>query len=117
MGQSLEDIDVLLNILIICHLSLEDSGGKLEKILEGDQEKELARFTGHIKFNEGLTTRSESKSIENYIGNHDERVLLAFVFNEMIVAGFTKRNDELSKYLLMVGINIVNCISIAQISS
>jgi len=114
MGQSLEDIDILLNILIICHLSLEDAGIKLKKITEDDQDKEMARFVGKISFNDGLSLENESLSIENYISNHNEKLLMYFAFNKMVEADFTARIDEDSKYLLIAGINMINCISAAE---
>lgn len=111
MGNTLEQIEVLLNILIVTHLALKYSGVKIRTITEADQEKQLSRYVGHLKFAEGLGEKSKSEAMKQYSDQCSEKLLMAYVTNEMVSAGFTKLTNESGKYLVMTGINIVNCIA------
>ena len=116
IGNTLEQIEVLLNILLIAHLALKESGIKLAKVTEGEQERELSKFMGHVKFTEGLSSSSELTAMRQYIESHEEKILLAYVHKEMLESGFHDLKYENSKYLIMAGFNIVNCISAAKIA-
>jgi hypothetical protein len=61
MGNKLEDVDVLLNILIVTFLALKYSNVKLEMITENIQEKEMAKFAGHFEFLEGLNQKKHRR--------------------------------------------------------
>jgi len=116
MGNSLEQVDLLLNILIVAHISLKESGVKLKKITEDLQENEMAKFVAIVKFSEGLNVASINSSINQYITSQREKYLLAYAFNEMNNSGICSLETESSKYLMMAGINIVNCISAAKLA-
>ena len=116
MGSSLEDMEVLINILLVTHLALKDACIKLLKITENDQDREMARFVGHVKFTEGLSSASETQAMQDYINSHEEQLLLAHAYNEMSNAGFTELRSEAAKYLILAGVNIVNCISTAKMA-
>lgn len=115
-GNSLEQIDILLNILIVAHISLKESGVKLKKITEDLQENEMAKFVAIVKFSEGLNSASIISSISQYIASQREKYLLAYAFNEMNSSGICSLETKNSKYLMMAGINIVNCISVAKLA-
>ena len=114
MGNKLEHVEVLLNILIVTHLALKYSGVKIEKITEKQQEKELAKYTGHIRFLEGLNDDCKSEAINQFTEDKSEKILMAYVVNTMVEAGLTKLPNESAKFLMMSGINIVNCVGIAK---
>lgn len=116
IGNSLESIDVLLNILIVAHLSLRESGVKVVKISEQLQEKEMARFVEEVKFTKGLSASGIADSLQQYAASKNEQYLLAFSLNEMMNAGFANLDQEQSKYLIMAGVNIVNCISSVKLA-
>ena len=116
MGNSLEKIDILLNILIVAHIALKESGVKLKKITEELQETEMAKFVAVVNFSEGLSSASINSSINQYITSQREKYLLAYAFNEMNNSGICNLETENSKYLIMAGINIVNCISAAKLA-
>jgi hypothetical protein len=115
MGNSLDKIEILLNILIVAHISLKESGVKLKKITEDLQENEMARFVATVNFSEGLNAASINSAINQYITSQREKYLLAYAFNEMNNSGICSLETENSKYLIMAGINIVNCISAAKL--
>ena len=116
MGNSLESIDVLLNILIVSYLALSDSGIRIVKISENLQEKEMTRLVGSVNFTAGLTASGVDDSLQQYIASHKEKYLLNYVLNEIINSGIVHLQHENAKYLMMVGINMVNCISSAELA-
>jgi len=115
MGNSMEQIEILLNILIITHLALRYSGVKIQTVTFKEQEKELTKYVAHLQFIEGLDSKSKDKAIRQYGYNNDEILLMAYVTNKMKEAGFTNNLNEKEKYLVMTGMNIVNCINLAKI--
>ncbi|MCF7971958.1 MAG: hypothetical protein K9L22_12440 [Methylococcaceae bacterium] len=115
MGSSMEQVEVLLNLLIISHLALQYSGVKIQSVTEKEQEKELARYVGHLQSTESLDKKSKQEAIDQYIARNNETLLMAYVTNKMKEAGFMKNQNEASKYLVLTGVNIVNCINIAKI--
>lgn len=116
MGNSMEQMEVLINILLVSHLALKESGIKIVKISESLQDKEMAKFVATIKFTEGLSASNLESSLQQYVASQKEKVLLAYALNEMTEAGFTRLENESSKYLILTGINMVNCISAARLA-
>jgi len=114
LGNKFEDVDVLLKILIVTFLALKYSNIKLEMITEKLQEKELAKYVGHIKFFEGLSQNNATEAINDFFNNKSEKLLFSFVIDAMIGAGFIKRKNESTQYLMMSGINVVNCVCAAK---
>lgn len=79
LGVSMPTIDVVLNILIVLHLAIEESGQVLAIVLEADQERELQRFTAGIRFAEGLKGDALSQSIMQTTAYKREKFLFAYV--------------------------------------
>ena len=97
MGSSLEEVDVLLHILLVIHLSLEEANFGLEKITEEEQEHQLRTLSSIIKFSEGLDLSLLESSINQYIDQHNEKLLLAYVIEQMKNANFfTNQRKNLS---------------------
>lgn len=116
MGNSLKQMEVLINILLVAYVALQESGTKISKISEDLQEKEMARFVASVKFTEGLSPSHVEDSLQQYVSSQKEKILLAFALNEMLDSGFTHLENENSKYLIMAAINMVNCISAAKLA-
>lgn len=116
MGNTLEQMDILINVLLVAFLALKEAGLKLETVTEYEQGRELSRFVEQVQFTEGLSSIAESDAMQQYIDAHEEKVLLAFAYTEMLNAGFTELKHENSKYLILAGINVVNCISAAKLA-
>jgi hypothetical protein len=107
-------VDVLVNILIVVHLAVENSGHVLASVLEDDIERELRRFTAMVSFTEGLDARSFSQSVQQTTAYRRETFLLAYVIDTMQRAGLVDQGDENMKIPVLVGINLVNCIATAK---
>jgi hypothetical protein len=110
LGNSLEQIEVLLNILLVCHLALNEAGINIIQVTEKEQEVNLEMLINNIK----NSSSHQSKAIQKYINSNSEKLLLAYAFDVMNKAGLMNLQNESSKYLVMAGFNIVNCIASAK---
>lgn len=111
LGNSLQDIDVLLNILIVLYLALNDAGISISKVTTEEQEHQLNILKSTILFSEGLSDNLVKSSVNQYISNHKEPILLSYVIKTMQAAGFFEKTYENSKYLAQAGMNLVDCIA------
>ena len=114
LGNSLQDVDVLLNILIVLYLSLKEAGITISKVTEQEQEHQLSLLKNTILFSEGLGVNLVESSVNQYISNHKEPPLLAYVIGAMQEAGFFEKKEENSKYITLAGLNLVACIANAK---
>lgn len=114
MGNELKEVDVLLNILMVLHMAIKESGNKISTITENEQEYQLKLFSATVKFTESMGNNYIDESLEQLIKNHKESILLAYVIEKMRDANFFENRKENSKYLIMTGINLVNCIANAK---
>jgi len=110
MGNSLEQMEVLLNILLVIHLSLQEAGVVMATVSEEEQERQLRRLTEGVQFAHSLDDHSLTVVLNQMIEDHPEKWLFAFAFDEMMKAGFPQLKQECSKYLIMCGLNLVNCL-------
>ena len=114
MGNTLEEVDVLLEILIVLYLALKESGEKIEKISEEEQAHELSVYAEVIIFTEGMDACTVVSSFNQYFENQDDRMLFEYVVGKMKDARLFENQKECSKYLLMAGMNLINCIRKAK---
>ncbi len=115
MGNELEEIDVLLKILMVLHIAIKESGKKISKITEKEQEYQLKLFSATVKFTESMGNDFVDASLKQFIKDHKESNFLSYVVGEMRDANFFENRKENSKYLIMAGINLVSCIANAKI--
>lgn len=114
LGASMESVDVLLNILLVCFQAMKESGHIWPLITEDEQERQLSRLVGSVLFSENLSDPNLADAARSdYVANHPEAPLLAFVVNEMRhwlleLAGAEAESD---KYVMMAAVNFVNCIA------
>jgi hypothetical protein len=116
LGADEQTVDFLLNILLTCYLAMAESGYEWPLITDVEQERQLTRTVGSVRFSEELvdpTTADAARA--QYIGNHPEPALLALVLNEcnawlldLARRGAEKESD---KFVLMASIDLVNCIA------
>ncbi len=114
LGVSMRTIKVVLNMLIVLHLAVENSDQVLATVSEADQERELERFTAVVQFTEGLADDSVGRSIKQTIAYKRQKCLLAYVLDTLRLTGLGDIRDEAGKYLVLVAINLVNCIATAK---
>lgn len=116
MGSTFEEIEILLNILMTTHIALVESGIKLKVISEKVQEHQLQIYLSTVKFSENMNHSLVNESINQFVENHSEKVLLAYIITEMNRANFPFIKKESSKYLMVTGINLANCIAVAKLA-
>ena len=114
LGNSMEHIDELLKILIVLHMALKHSKIRIRMVSEDEQERELNRLVANMKFSEGLPDSLASKSVKKYIDGHSERYAFAFAYGVLSSSGIMFSKIENSKFLVLAGLNLVNCIASAK---
>ncbi|WP_426177548.1 hypothetical protein [Massilia sp. TWR1-2-2] len=111
MGVSLEKMEFLLEILFICFQCMKESGLIWPLITEDEQDKQLARYVATVKFGEDLSPTLQDHAMKQYIENHPEQYLLAFVTVE--TKDWLSRivPEDTDRYVMLAAVNLVNCIA------
>ena len=117
MGVSLEKMEFLLDILLICFQAMKESGLTWPLITEDEQDKQLGRYVAAVKFGEDLSPSLQDRVMKQYIAAHPEQHLFAFVTAE--IRDWLSRivPDAADKYLMLAAANFVNCIAFAPMPS
>lgn len=111
LGVSLERMDVLANILLICFLAMQKARRRWPVITEDLIEQQMDRFVGAMQFQSALSREIGERALGEYIRQHPEQPLLAVV-NAELTAGLAGLPPlESDKHLMAAAINYVNCIA------
>jgi hypothetical protein len=113
-GISMPTIEIVLNILIVLHLAIVESGQALATVTEDDQDRELSRFTASVKVAEALDAASFMRSLEQTAAYRKERVILSYVLSILMGSGIATQKEEKAKFPMLASINLVNCIATAK---
>jgi len=111
LGNTFEQIDILLNILLVTYVYNRVSKISISKISEHDYEKIVNDLIKEVNNSTQFNNIFQNSFIEIYINNHPNKNLLAYSILEMKKAGFHKLSYENSKYLFIAGMGIVNALS------
>lgn len=111
MGVSLEKMEFLLEILLICFQVMKESRLTWPLITEDEQDKQLSRYTAAVKFGEDLNSSLQHLALKQYIESHPEQYLLAFVIGEINDWLLRIHPEETDKYVMLAAANFVNCIA------
>jgi hypothetical protein len=111
MGASLQQIDVLVNILLVAYQAMKTSGRRWPVISQATQERCLQRLTGKVRFAEGLGLEQLQQAVQDQIDAHGEPQLLAFAFGQLREHDLLSVRTEVEKYLLLGALNLVECIA------
>jgi hypothetical protein len=122
LGVSERAVEFLLNILLVSFQAMKETGHHWPLISEEEQERQLTRLRGTIAFSEDLTDPTQAHAARaQYVKDHPEAPLLAYVIREftlwLMELAEQGAESESDKYVMMAGINIVNCIAHAEIKS
>ena len=111
LGVSLEKIDFLLHILLVCFQAMRESGLTRATVTEDEQERQMRRYSAIVESSSG-----RDELLRQYIDSHLEKWLVAYVSSEM--AGWLKRiaPEESNKYVMLAAWNLVNCIAFAKLA-
>jgi hypothetical protein len=111
LGVSIEKMDFLLELLLICFMAMRESGLDWPLITEDEQDRQMGRYVATLKFSEGLDAPLQERAMKQYLESHPEQNLLAFVMDE--TAHWLKRivPEETDQYVMLAAVNFVNCIA------
>src|SRR5208337_1329123 len=76
-------VEFLLHILLVCYQSMKESGLQWPVITEDEQERQMQRWIGAVQFSEHAMGSVADAAREQYISQHSEQPLLAFIVSEM----------------------------------
>lgn len=111
LGVSLRKMELSFELLFITFLAMRNSRIDWPCISEDDQDRQLARTTGMVKFSEGLTPELQLKAITRYVQSHPEQEFLSYItgrINEWLLREIPEESD---KYVMLAAYNMVNCLS------
>lgn len=122
LGASEHKVEFLLNILLVCFQAMKESGYQWPLITEDEQERQLARHTGVVKFSEDLADPAAADAARaQYVASHPEAPLLSFVVNEinawLAELAAQRAEAESDTLIMMAAVNFVNCIASAQVKN
>jgi hypothetical protein len=119
LGVAPESVEFLLYLLFTAFEAMKESPFDWPMISEVEQEQQLQRLVGSVKFSEELGDPALANTArEQYLVDHPEQPLLAFVLGEVRpwLHDLTSRGagSESDKYVMMAAVNMVNCIAHAS---
>jgi hypothetical protein len=112
--------DLLLKILMVSFQAMRRSGARWALITEDEQERQLSRLTGCIRFTAGETGGFRKLAETLFVAEHPEPILLTYVFRELTT--WLARPDvqaaaqEADKFVLLAAINTVQCIGYGAVA-
>ena len=107
------EIEVVLNILFVYDTAMRLSGHQWPVISEDDQERCLKRVTKRVRLLERLTVPQQSRAVNDAIEDHPEKPMLAYLYGTFGEHGYLGIDTEAHKMMLLVGLNMVECIAAA----
>ena len=110
-GATLEQIEVVLNLLLVFYEAMKGSGKGWPVISEEVQERCLARIAGRVRFIEGLMPQLQTQATLDAVGDHPEQQLLAYVYGKFKENGLLGIKTEAEKMLMLAALNLVECVA------
>lgn len=108
------EADLLVKILMISFRAMRLSGHRWALIREADQERQLTRLTGSVRFAADLPGGRQSGE-QLFIAEHPEPMLLAYVLHELntwMQRPEVRRLElEQDKFVMFAALNTVQCIA------
>ena len=97
--------------------AMKESGLTWPLITEDHLDQQSKRFAAIANFGEGLSEPLQDRSMQQYIEDHPEKELLAYV--QMETANWLKRivPEDTDKYIMLATWNIVNCIAFVPLTA
>jgi hypothetical protein len=111
-GASLEQMEVVLNLLFVFYSAMKMSGKVWPVISEDIQDRGLKRISARVRFIEGLTPRQQQQATANAIADHTEQQILAYAFGKLTEHGLNAVKSEAEKMIMLAAINLVECIAL-----
>lgn len=107
--------EMLLRILMVSFQAMRRSGYRWAPIGEADWERELARWSGAVRFAADLEGDAQRLAQEDFLSKHPEPVLLAYVLQDL---NRWQRRDEVRRrvagnddWVMMAALSVVQSIA------
>jgi len=115
-GVTLEKIDFLLNILLVCFQAMKGSGLTWATVTEDEQERQMQRYLAIFESSARKNDQRRDELLGQHINGHPEKWLVAYVSSE--TTSWMKRivPEESDKYVMLAAWNLVNCIAFAKLA-
>jgi len=110
-GVSLEQMEIVLNVLLVFYSAMKASGVHWPVISEDLQDRCMQRVSARVRFIEGLTPQQQTQAAIEAVTTHPEQQLLAYVFGKFQENGLLGVGSEADKMLTMGALNMVECIA------
>ena len=117
LGVSVEKMDFLVDLLFTCFQAMKESGLTWPVITEDELDRQMRRFVASVKFGDGLDKSLRDQSMRQYIEDHPENELLAYVQAETSIWMNRIVPEETDKYVMMAAANFVNCIAFVPLNA
>ena len=98
-------------MLFICFRAMKESALTWPVITEDELDPQSQRFVGIVNFGSDLGESLRNRSMQQYVEDHPEKELLAYV--QMETMSWLQRvvPEETDKYVILAVWNFVNCIA------
>ena len=111
-GATLEQMEVVLNLLFVFYSAMKMSGKVWPVISEDVQERGLKRINARARFIERLTPQQQHQATADAIADHTEQQILAYAFGKLGEHGLLGIKTEAEKMIMLAAINLVECIAL-----
>lgn len=111
LGASLQQIEVVLELLLVLHEAMKASGKAWPLISEQVQDRCMQRLCARVAFIEGLTHDLQEQASAQGATEHPEQPLLAWTLGQFKDHGLLGIETEVHKVLLLAALNLVECIA------
>lgn len=110
-GAAPRHLETVLDALFVTWLATKAGRASWPLISEGMQESHLQRLAARMRFTEGLSTEQRDQMLQQYIDDHPEPHLLAFVYAHLRDSGVLSLSNEPHKHVVLAALNLVECIA------
>jgi hypothetical protein len=121
LGSKPSAVEFLVRVLLVCYQSMRESGLQWPVVTEDEQDRQMQRWIGAVRFSENSAGQVAERAREQYVCGHPEQPLLAFVLSEtdqwLRQVSERETEAESDKFVMMASINLVNCIAAAAVIS
>lgn len=111
MGVGMVQLEVPIRILLCTFQAMKGCKRKWPLITEDIQEACLQRLTGRVRFTEGLTAAHSNEVVTQFIAEHREPHLLAFVYGTLAEHDLLAVRTEAGKSLMLAALNLAECVA------
>ena len=112
-GIALAQMEVVINLLLVCHEAMKRSGQVWPLITEDDQDLCMTRLLARMQFTEGLTEQQQAQVTADAVADHPEQQLQAYAYGTLQDKGWIRIESEAHKMLVLCALNLVECVAYA----